>query len=79
MRKIEIYTRQGCGYCSAARSLLNKLGVEFVEFDLTGRDEAVAQLMERTGMRTVPQVFIDDELIGGYEELSKLVESRRSA
>lgn len=79
MRKVEIYTRQGCGYCSAARSLLNNLGVEFVELDLTGRDEAIAELMKRTGMRTVPQIFIDDELIGGYEELSKLAAARQSA
>lgn len=72
MRKIEIYTRLGCGYCSAAKSMLTGMGLEFSEFDLTSDEPAIQELIQRTGRRTVPQIFIDGESIGGYEELAAL-------
>jgi GrxC family glutaredoxin len=72
MRTIEIYTSQGCGYCSAARSMLRNMGLEFKEFDLTLDGVARQKLIERTGQRTVPQIFVDGESIGGYEELATM-------
>jgi len=72
MRKIEIYTRLGCGYCSAAKSMLTGMGIAFSEFDLTGDERGIQELIQRTGRRTVPQIFIDGESIGGYEELVAL-------
>ncbi|MGI9264449.1 MAG: glutaredoxin domain-containing protein [Gammaproteobacteria bacterium] len=72
MRTIEIYTRLGCGYCSAAKSMLTGLGLDFSEFDLTGNEPGIEALIQRTGRRTVPQIFIDGESIGGYEELVAL-------
>ena len=67
MRNIEIYTSQGCGYCSAARSMLRNMGLDFKEFDLTRDGSGRQKLIERTGRRTVPQIFVDGESIGGYE------------
>jgi GrxC family glutaredoxin len=75
MRKIEIYTRLGCGYCSAAKSMLTGMGLDFSEFDLTGDAPGIQELIQRTGRRTVPQIFVNGESIGGYEELAALRES----
>jgi GrxC family glutaredoxin len=72
MRNIEIYTSQGCGYCSATKSMLKNMGLDFEEFDLTRDGAARHKLIERTGRRTVPQIFVDGESIGGYQELATL-------
>jgi glutaredoxin 3 len=69
---VRIYTTTHCGYCGAAKSLLAKRGVAFEEIDCT-RDPATRQwLIEQTGQRTVPQIFIAGVAIGGYRELSAL-------
>jgi glutaredoxin 3 len=69
---VRIYTTTHCGYCYAAKSILAKRGVAFAEVDCT-RDAATRQwLIEQTGQRTVPQIFIGDVAIGGYRELSGL-------
>jgi glutaredoxin 3 len=72
MVDVTIYTTFYCPYCSAAKSLLQKKGVAFHEIDVTGDDAERARLMERTGRRTVPQVFIDGQSVGGYDELAEL-------
>ena len=72
MARIEVYTTAYCAYCVRAKRLLQERGVAFEEFDV-GDDEALrAQVMERSGRRTVPQIFIDGRSIGGYEELAEL-------
>ena len=72
MARIEVYTTAYCAYCVRAKRLLQERGVAFEEFDV-GDDEALrAQVMERSGRRTVPQIFIDGRSIGGYEELAAL-------
>ena len=73
MTAIEIYTRPGCGYCSAAKSLLNRKKVTFTEYD-AGRDPSVRQKMyDHAGPgSTFPQIFIDGTLIGGCDELYAL-------
>ena len=48
------------------------MGLDFSEFDLTGDEPGIQELIQRTGRRTVPQIFIDGESIGGYEELAAL-------
>lgn len=72
MAQVTIYTTGTCPYCFAAKSLLAKKGVRYEEIDVTGDDAARAQLVERTGRRTVPQVFVDGISIGGYDELAEL-------
>ena len=55
-----------------AKNLLSQKGIAFEEIDLDGNDEELNRLRERTGQRTVPQIFVDDKLIGGFSELAAL-------
>jgi glutaredoxin 3 len=73
MTAIEIYTRPGCGYCSAAKSLLNRKKATFTEYD-AGKDSSVRQKMyDLAGAgSTFPQIFIDGTPIGGCDELYAL-------
>ena len=70
---IEIYTRPGCGYCSAAKSVLTRKKAAFTEYD-NGKDSSVRQQMyDRAGEGvTFPQIFIGGVLIGGCDELYAL-------
>jgi len=72
MAKIEIYTTPTCPYCHAAKSLLNQKGADFTE--ITVLDPALRGAMtERAhGRRTVPQIFIDDAHVGGYDDMAAL-------
>jgi glutaredoxin 3 len=72
MAKVKMYTKNYCPYCVHAKNLLEQKGVEFEEINLEGKFEEMADLVEKTGMRTVPQIFIGDELIGGFDQLSAL-------
>ncbi len=73
MANIEVYTTNYCPFCTRAKDLLKRKGAEFQEIDVTGDDEARVKLVERAnGMRTVPQIFINDEHIGGYDDLAAL-------
>lgn len=73
MAEIVIYTTNYCPYCVKAKQLLIKKGVEFEEFDLTDNDEARIALVEKSGGRkTVPQIFINDQHIGGCDDLYAL-------
>lgn len=72
MPEVKIYTTTYCGYCFMAKRLLNKKGVAYLEIDCT-RDPATRKwLVETTGRRTVPQIFIGGVPVGGYDELSEL-------
>nr|WP_217283133.1 glutaredoxin 3 [Paraburkholderia sp. NMBU_R16] len=68
-----MYSTQVCPYCQMAERLLKSRGVEHIEKILVDRDPARREeMMERTGRRTVPQVFIGDKHIGGYDDLAAL-------
>ena len=69
MAKIIVYTTDSCPYCDAAKSLLNSLSMSFEEINITNDDEKRVALVSKTGHRTLPQIFIDDEFVGGYMEL----------
>ncbi|MDH3628861.1 MAG: glutaredoxin 3 [Acidobacteriota bacterium] len=74
-RKIVMYTRSWCGYCSRAKRLLDSRELEYDEIDIGRTPEATAEMLKRSGGRyTVPQVFIDDVHIGGSDELLELAE-----
>lgn len=75
MAKVEIYTTQYCPYCVRAKQFFATKGIEFTEHNLEGKHDELVALKERTGMRTVPQIFINDELIGGFDDMMAL-ESR---
>ena len=70
--KVEIYTKDQCIWCDRAKGLLNAYSINFVEFDLSN-DEERLKFYENIGnnVKTVPQVFIDDKRIGGYQDLKE--------
>jgi GrxC family glutaredoxin len=71
MPRVRVYTTQSCPYCIRAKRLLAARGIPFDEVDVA--DDALrADLVERTGRQTVPQIFIDGRSIGGFEELAAL-------
>lgn len=72
MQPIVVYTSVPCGYCNAAKSLLNQLNLPFEERDLTGDSAARMELMQKTGQRTVPQIFVGEVHVGGFTELRAL-------
>jgi len=74
MSKIVMYTTQYCPFCIQAKSLLRHKGVTFEEIDIGGDDGLRTRMVEASGRRTVPQIFIDDNPIGGFEELRSLDE-----
>ncbi|EKS33678.1 glutaredoxin 3 [Afipia clevelandensis] len=70
---VEIYTRPGCGYCSAARSLLTRKNAAFTEFDVAVDPNWRAEMVQRAnGGATFPQIFIDKQHIGGCDDLYAL-------
>lgn len=71
MKEVTVYTTRYCPYCNAAKDLLRSKKVSFHEIDVSDDDEFDA-LVERTGWKTVPQIFIENEMIGGFQELSEL-------
>ncbi len=68
MRDVVVYTTGHCAYCTRVKMLLRSRGIEFREEDLSGKPDAVVELARRTGMMTLPQVFVDGILVGGYQE-----------
>lgn len=71
MATIEIYTKATCGFCHAAKRLLSAKGVSFAETDILQQPDKRALMIQRAGGRsTVPQVFIDGQHIGGFDDLS---------
>ena len=71
---IRLYTSAWCAYCKRAKALLEQHGFDYEEIDIDG-DDRCCRLKELTGGTTVPQVIINGEPIGGYEELLGLVRS----
>ena len=69
---IEMYTTNWCGYCERARALLRSKGAQFHEISVEGNPELRAQMIERSGRRTVPQIFIGAHHVGGSDELAEL-------
>jgi glutaredoxin 3 len=79
MPDITVYTSEPCSYCRQAKTLLAKRGVEYREINLAMDAGGRAELAQRTGMRTFPQVLIGDELVGGFTELLAADQSGRLA
>ncbi|MGC7404569.1 glutaredoxin 3 [Pandoraea pneumonica] len=73
MPKIVMYSTQVCPYCQMAERLLRQRGVQEIEKILIDKDPARREeMMTRTGRRTVPQIYIDERHVGGYDDLSAL-------
>ena len=72
MAGVIIYTKDYCGYSKMAKALLQAKGVAFTEIDVTEDSTLQSEMMERSGRRTVPQVFIHGEHVGGFDDLAAL-------
>jgi glutaredoxin 3 len=72
MQTVRVYTTDYCGYCRRAKALLDKKGIPYQEIDCTNDPQTRQWLVERSGMRTVPQIFFGDVPIGGFDELYEL-------
>ena len=80
MAIIELYTSPLCGYCHAAKRLLDAKGASFLEVDLSKSPERRAEMLARSnGRHTVPPIFIDDLHIGGCDELYAMDRSGKLA
>lgn len=76
MAKVDVYTTTYCPYCVRAKQLLDAKDVDYTEIDVTGDDAARINLVEKSGgRRTVPQIFINDQPIGGYDDMRALEET----
>ena len=72
MKKIEIYTTEWCPYCHAAKSLLEEKGVAYDEVDASDPDIRRVMTERARGRRTVPQIFIGETHVGGYDDMAAL-------
>ncbi len=73
MPKIEIYSGPHCPYCVRAKGLLDRKRAEYTEYDISKNEETFVKMLQRTGGRkSIPQIFIDDQLIGGCDDLHAL-------
>ncbi len=68
MASVTVYSTDACPYCIQAKRLLDKRGIAYEEINLARDPDGRTQLAGKTGMMTFPQILIDDELIGGYNE-----------
>ena len=76
MAKVEIYTKDWCPYCVRAKRLLTESGAEMVEYAVDRGGDRKAEMIQRAGGRTtVPQIFIDDQYVGGCDDLFELERS----
>ncbi len=78
MPVIEIYTSPLCGYCHAAKRLLDRKGAAYAEHDVAGDPARRQEMMRRSnGRHTVPQVFVGGTHLGGYDDLAALERARK--
>jgi len=69
MKPVTMYTTEACPFCSSAKALLSKRKIEYTEINLARDPDGRALLSEKTGMITFPQIVIDGETLGGFQEL----------
>lgn len=73
MSRVTVYSTAHCAYCSRAKSMLEKWGIDYDEVRIDGNNAAMKQFLEATnGARTVPQIVIDGKPVGGFDELTEL-------
>jgi glutaredoxin 3 len=70
--KVTVYSKDYCPYCDRAKALLSRKGVSFEAIELQNHPGEFEKLKARTGLMTVPQIFIGETLIGGYTDMAAL-------
>ncbi len=69
---ITVYTKDYCPYCIKAKNLLSSLGATYEEIDISATPEVIMELAKKSGMRTLPQIFVGDECLGGFDNINAL-------
>ena len=69
MARVEIYTKSWCPFSVHAKALLDRKGVNYEEIDVTTDSLRELEMLNRSGRRTIPQIFIDDHHVGGSDDL----------
>ena len=69
MREIKVYTSLRCSYCAAAKQLLSSHGYQYVEINMQDDEALMIEIIQKSGQRTVPQIFVGEHSVGGYQEL----------
>ena len=78
MKNVTIYTGPMCNYCEAAKRLLTRNNVTYTEIDIAKVEGAMDEMIKRAnGKRTIPQIFFDDQHIGGYDEVRTLEKEKK--
>ncbi|MET0172472.1 MAG: glutaredoxin 3 [Agrobacterium vaccinii] len=72
MASVTIYTRDFCGFCARAKSLLESKGVAFTEYNATTNPDYRQEMMDKSGRNTFPQIFIGNKHVGGCDDLHAL-------
>lgn len=75
MKNVTMYTSSHCGFCRMAKKLLAQRGIVPQELNIDTSDTMLAEMVQRTGRRTVPQIFIGERHVGGYDDLALLERS----
>jgi glutaredoxin 3 len=74
MATVVMYSTPWCGYCAAARELLRIKNIEFEDINVDADPSLRQEMMDKSGGRTVPQIFINNDLVGGYSDIAALEE-----
>ena len=77
MSTVVVYTTERCGFCTRVKMLLQSREIPYREINVAGDPEAFVELAKSSGMLTLPQVFVGDVLVGGYNETAEADQSGR--
>ncbi|AEB57618.1 glutaredoxin [Ectopseudomonas mendocina] len=72
MQAVTLYTTAYCPYCINAKALLTRKGVTYEEIDVSRSPERMAEMLQRSKRRSVPQIFIGEQHVGGFDDLAAL-------
>ena len=73
MKNVTVYMGPMCGYCDAAKRLLNKKNIPYKEINVALEEDKIEEMIKKSnGKRTIPQIFIEEYHVGGYDELRAL-------
>jgi len=73
MSDIKLYSTSTCPFCVKAKALLSNKGLQYTEINVGEEVERMHEMIERSGNRTVPQIFINNKSVGGFDELAQLI------
>lgn len=72
MKEVTLYSADWCPYCNRAKNLLKTKGIPYTEINVDEHPGKRTEIMNKTGMKTIPQIFIGEHFVGGFSELSAL-------